>query len=177
MEDAHDKWTLVILDPVPLVFPEAFYDGQPRTKDGRFSFGKMRSFSLALNSSRWNIWEKNTNKRVKNIRDCLGGTKLAHERIKDEVAFYTKGLKHIIGTSGSMLLERLARTPEVLKEVFRIGDCREEPVHEGKTKWADKCWHVRIAAKFNGGKTSRVEFVVLHHTEMKANVLYDIHIK
>ena len=172
---------LAMMDPAPL-FPEdgavVFYDGQPRDENGRFTFGRMPNYSLVLESSAWKIDGFKTNERVKNIMGILDGVKLKHDRITgNTVSFYPKGIKHTIGTYRTKTLERFMRSPVLMAEVFRRGDCREEPVHKDKRSYADKCWHVKASVHFNRQRSSRIEFVVIHHIHLGKNVLYDVRIK
>ena len=153
------------------------YDGQPRLKDGRFTYGKMPHYTMAHDSPGWKIDGYGTNLRAKNILEVLSGLKLGNPRIPGGVDIYPKGIKHTVGTYRTRTLERLMRSPEVLSEVFGRGDCREEKAHAEKLCYADRCWHIRASVRFNRQTASHIEFVVLHHVQMGRNVLYDVTVK
>jgi len=131
----------------------------------------MPSYTIKIQPG-WHITGVGSKGRAKEIAKILGNTKLTHKDIPGEVYFYMKGLKHIVGTHDCLEIELLIRSPDILKKVFSQGRCKEEPVHDDKP-YADRCWHVKRTCKINS-RTCRFDFVVLHHTELKRNVLYDI---
>lgn len=172
--DLPDGTSLLIMDPQPL-FPElekAFWDGQPRTPDGRFTFGKMPSY-IIVKKLDWHFTEIDSKKRAREIRGILGETKLTHKDLPGTVGFYVGGLRHVVSTYDSYELELLMRSPEIMREVFAGGKCKEEPVHQEKEHFSDRCWHVKRMSKING-HTCRIEFVILHHKDLMRNVLYDV---
>ena len=66
--DLPDGMCLIILDPQP-IFPEdgavAFWDGQPRTPNGRFTYGKMPGFTLRSLPRGWFGENRGTGVRAK----------------------------------------------------------------------------------------------------------------
>ena len=167
---------LIVMDPQP-IFPEdaarAFWDGQPRKPDGRFTFGKMQCFVLRSLPQGWFGEGRGTGVRATDAFQDLRHVELQHKKIPGDVYFFKKGVKHTLGTHDTVPLEKLMRSPGIITAVFPNAVCKEQEVKPDKSHYADRAWNLHMSIKLDGVST-RMDIVVLHHTKLKRNVIYDI---
>ena len=82
-------------------------------------------------------------------------------------------MKHSLGTNANIDLEKFMLAPSIISSVFHKAACKEIKVHREKASYADRAWYVHMDLKLNGNST-RMDIIVLHHTELKLNVIYDV---